>query len=73
MENITRPEVLKFLQVVFKLSMFEAEQRMIRGYGAFKESELPKEGIADFVSVMNALKFEYNITEEEIKNYNKGV
>ena len=64
MEDITRSEVLIFLRTILRLSLFEAQQREIRGYGAFKESELP---IPSFIFVLNALKSKYKITEEELQ------
>lgn len=62
----TREEVVKFLQVIYRLSNFEASQRMIRGYGAFKTSELP---IVEFTCVMAWLHEKYLILIEEVNSW----
>jgi hypothetical protein len=47
-------EISEFLQIVKRLSDFEAQQRHIRGYGIFKESdELPNKST---MKVLNWLR-----------------
>jgi hypothetical protein len=51
----TKKEIRRFIEVVDKLSKFEAEQRTIRGWGAWSErtDTLP---IPEAITVMNWLK-----------------
>ena len=54
----TKDETLIFLEVFDRLAQFEAEQRMIRGYGVFKTQELP---IPEVVVTLNWLKSQFGI------------
>lgn len=47
-EKPTQEEIKVFIEVIDILVKFEAEQRHIRGYGAFIEQDLP---IPEFVKV----------------------
>jgi len=49
----TPEEIKKFLDIVSKLDNFEAEHRMIRGWGILSDETLP---IPEVVTVMNWLK-----------------
>lgn len=60
----SKEEFIKFLKVTFTAFQFEAQQRQIRGYGAFKEEDLP---VPEVVAIINWIKTRYNITEEELK------
>ena len=49
----SREELLRFLECVNDLSQFEVETRLMRGYGVFREQELP---IPEVVGVMTWLR-----------------
>ena len=61
----SKEEVLKFLQVVDNLCSFEASNRSIRGYGIFKDSELP---VPEVVSVIGWLEEEFSIGPGEVRD-----
>ena len=41
METPSKQELKVFLEVLTKLSLFEANHRLLRGWGEFKEEECP--------------------------------
>lgn len=52
----TKEEIRRFLEVINKLSNFEAEHRTIRGWGAWSERTEDTLPIPEAVVVMNWLK-----------------
>ena len=53
MSQPSKEEILKFLSVLYDLENFEAQTRQVRGYGAFREADLP---IHEFTVVTAWLK-----------------
>lgn len=50
MQQPTNHELEKFLKIFDTLCQFEASQRVIRGFGCFKEEELPFEEVVKVIS-----------------------
>lgn len=65
MEKPDIAEIKKFIKVFDQLCQFEASQRIVRGYGCFKEEELPFEEV---VKVISWLKRKTTVSEKDIVN-----
>jgi hypothetical protein len=63
MEKPAGEEIKKFIKVFDQLAQFEASQRVVRGYGCFKEEDLP---FQEVVKVISWLKQKVNTTEKDL-------
>ena len=71
MQEPTREEALKFLQVVDQLCSYEGEQRMLRSYGGiFRNEELP---IPEVVAMITWLTSKFKITSEDMQSWRKTI
>jgi hypothetical protein len=50
MEKPLNEEIKKFIKVFDQLAQFEASQRVVRGYGCFKEEDLPFKEVIKVIS-----------------------
>lgn len=62
MEKPLNEDIKKFIKVFDQLAQFEASQRVVRGYGCFKEEELP---FKEVIKVISWLKEKTTITEKD--------
>jgi hypothetical protein len=62
MQQPTNFELEKFLKIFDTLCQFEASQRVVRGYGCFKEDELP---FNEVVKVISWLKEKSSRSEKD--------
>lgn len=51
----THMQLNRFLEVFDRLSIFEAQQRHIRGYGALTEDECPDQAVMEVLRWLHAL------------------
>ena len=76
MQEPTREEALKFLQILDRLCMYEIEQRMIRSHvgrsygGIFHNEELP---IPEVVTVVSWLNSKFDLTLDDMKSWKKDM
>jgi len=63
MEKPTNDDIEKFIKVFDQLCQFEASSRVVRGHGAFKESDLP---FTEVVKVTSWLKQRIATSEKDI-------
>lgn len=60
MDQPSSADIQEFLAIFSKLESFEACQRVVRGYGAFKENELPIPACRTVMSWLRAISLTPN-------------
>lgn len=60
-------DIAQFLEIFKRLEVYEGEQRHLRGYGAFKESEIPDQATLRVIAWLKELAKDYPAPPEALR------